>query len=69
MRARLREFSRSSKNRIYIPGNDRRKILAALHPDGVPDPTMKKRHEEAFQIFSTLPIREIPRHELAERKP
>jgi hypothetical protein len=35
------------------PG-DRRKILSALHPDGVENPAAKRRLEIAFQIINAL---------------
>ena len=31
-----------------------RKILAALHPDRVQDPALKKRAEEAFNMFTKI---------------
>jgi transposase len=31
-----------------------RKILACLHPDRMPDPQLKKRYEEAFNLFAHL---------------
>jgi regulator of replication initiation timing len=58
-RARLRALAKSPVGKVFIPADNRRKILRCLHPDAVPDPALKKRYEEAFQIFSNLPYTEI----------
>ena len=58
-RARLRALARSPAGTVFILAANRRKILRCLHPDTVPDPALKKRYEEAFQIFSNLPYTEI----------
>ena len=48
------------------PGS-RRKILTALHPDGVQNPVAKQRHEIAAQIinglFASGKLREIEEEE------
>jgi chromosome segregation ATPase len=58
-RARLRALAKSPAGKVFILGANRRKILRCLHPDAVPDPALKRRYEEAFQIFSNLPYTEI----------
>jgi predicted RNase H-like nuclease (RuvC/YqgF family) len=56
LRGRIREFVNAPKGTVFMASTDRRKILAVLHPDHASDPAMKKRHEEAFKIFTKLSI-------------
>lgn len=59
LRARLRATANAPRGTVFMARTDRRKILAALHPDHVADPALRKRAEEAFQIFTNLKIREV----------
>jgi hypothetical protein len=54
LRGRLRMIIHSPVGSVVVKPGSRRKILAALHPDGVLDPAVKKRLEIAFQIISEL---------------
>ena len=60
----LAELERSIRSRKGVM--DRityRKILACLHPDRVQDPTLKKRYEEAFRLFTELEKRVLDEKE------
>jgi hypothetical protein len=53
-RARLQRVAESNRGTVFMTSASRRKILAALHPDHQSDPVLKRRQEEAFQIFSAF---------------
>jgi hypothetical protein len=60
----LVELERSIRNRKGVM--DRityRKILACLHPDRVHEPSLKKRYEEAFRLFTELEKRVLDEKE------
>lgn len=59
LRQRLRNVAESGKGTLFISAADRRKIRAALHPNGATDPVRRKRLTEASQIFNNLPMSEI----------
>jgi len=60
LRKRLdRAKDEAERRTIYLTAANKRKVLAAFHPDGEIDPERKKRLEEAFKIFSALRIHEI----------
>jgi chromosome segregation ATPase len=58
VRTRLRKIAEAPKGAVHMVNSDRRKILACLHPDRVPD-DQKRRYEQAFKAFAALPIHEI----------
>jgi len=59
LRRRLQNVAESGKGTLFISMADRRKIRAALHPDGATDPARRKRLTEASQIFNNLPMSEV----------
>ena len=59
LRRRLQNVAESGKGTLFISIADRRKIRAALHPDGATDPARRKRLTEASQIFNNLPMSEV----------
>jgi hypothetical protein len=56
--AQLREVTAAQRGAILMDRAVYRTIRAALHPDRV-GPELKRQYEEAFQVFSNLPIRHL----------
>jgi hypothetical protein len=54
LRAQLRYIARSPLGTVFVKSGYRRKILSALHPDGVETPAAKRRHEIGFQLINEL---------------
>jgi hypothetical protein len=54
VKRQFREISAASYGVVFLKQGDRRKILSALHPDGVENPAAKRRLEMAAQIIGEL---------------
>jgi hypothetical protein len=54
LRRRLQMVAEAPLGTVFLKQGDRRKILSALHPDGVENPAAKRRLEIAFQIINEL---------------
>jgi hypothetical protein len=67
LRRKLRYIADSPLGTVFVKSGDRRKIRAALHPDGVQNPVAKQRLEIATQIinesFASGKLREIEEEE------
>jgi hypothetical protein len=67
LRKEIRAITYAPHGTLYLKQGERRKILSALHPDGVQDQTAKRRLEIAFQFISDLfdkgRLREFKEHD------